>query len=128
MKLGEAISNFTSNAQTGMTTAQIISHISNLDGKINDSVFSLYPGSETFEGYPSDEDLSTVLLAAFPYEDIYFFYLMAMNALADGESDSYENYSALYNTLFGELARSYHRKAQQKNTVITCGGGICSPN
>lgn len=125
MKLGQAITAFTSCAQTRLTTAQIISHISSLDGRIHDGVIALYPGAEVFSGYPADEDLSTDLLVPYPYEDVYLAYLLSVNALYDGESDSYANYSALFNTLLSEFSKSYHRAAARRNTKISIGGAKC---
>lgn len=67
---------------------------------------------DAFMGYDHDTDPSTELVAEFPYDDIYTFYLCSKIDLQNLEIDKYNNDKELFNnayTLFSDYWTRTHR-------------------
>ena len=122
MTLGKVIYDFGNEESHPCSKEEIIAMLSAFDGRIYRSVHAKYDGAPEFEPYPEDADLTTALLVAYPYDEIYLYYLLARNAAANGNIQRYNNFTAICNSLFEEFAEDYHReKAFAKATVIREG-------
>ena len=122
MTLGEAIARYNALEENSLTTAEKISLISHLDGRLHREILSRYENAGEFSGYGEDEDLTTVLLAPFPYDDVYRTYLLAAGALYDGNTQRYNNFSTLTNSVIEEYAAFVHKNGTVKENKIRQAG------
>lgn len=85
-----------------------IKWLSNLEGRIVDSVFKTHELEEEieFEGYT---DVSEELLVEAPYDELYKYYLMAMIDFNNSETDRYSNTSAMFNASYQAFANHYNK-------------------
>jgi len=93
--------------------AQKILWLSRIDQRIFDEIMCTHQGDENtpehFDGYRQDTPPDTALLAREPYEEIYQYFLEMMIDRANLENDKYNDDAALFDELFGQYARAYHR-------------------
>ena len=66
-------------------------------------------GVVSYTGYTQDTDPGTVLIAPFPYDEIYGYYLMAQVDLQNQEIAKYNNDKALFNHAYEMLSDYWTR-------------------
>lgn len=93
-----------------------IKWLSSLDGVIKSEIIDTHESGEDieFSGYGEDADLSTVLLAPAPYDDIYIKWLEAMIDYTNGEYGKYNNSLVAYNDAYDLYQRHYNRTHMPK--------------
>ena len=94
--------------------------LSELDGIADREVFRAHEREEDmgeFTGYPPGVDLDTILMIAFPYEDIYRWYLEMKISDANGEMVRYNNAMAKYNAYYTAYQDFYNRTNMPKMTA-----------
>ena len=93
--------------------------LSELDGRIRTEIIDAYEGGEDtpFPGY-GEEDLGTVLLVPFPYDDLYVRWLEAQIDYANNEYDKYNNSAAAFNSAYTAFSGQYHRTHMPKGKKI----------
>ena len=111
MKIQEAIEKTDELMPNQYTTAQKVSWLSTLDGKIWHEVIMTHHGHQMewypFEGYTDDE---AELLVPVPYaDDVYGWYLKSRIALENNEVSKYDQYSAMFNQAYDEFTAWYNR-------------------
>ena len=80
-----------------------IAALSELDGLIHREIILKHEHpeeSETFTGYTKDTDPGTELIAPWPYDEIYGYWLMARIDEQNLEMDKYENDRAKFNAAY----------------------------
>lgn len=84
--------------------------LSNLDGRIVEEVIKKHVMDEPIEFQPYDvENLETELLVKFPHDELYEAYLKMKIDEENGETARYNNSAAMFNALYEEFAKAYHR-------------------
>lgn len=111
MKIQEAIEKTDELMPNQYTTAQKVSWLSTLDGKIWHEVIMTHHGHQMewypFEGYNDDE---AELLVPVPYaDDVYGWYLKSRIALENNEVSKYDQYSAMFNQAYEDFTAFYNR-------------------
>ena len=66
-------------------------------------------GLDVYRGYDVDTDPETVLIAPFPYDEIYGYYLMTQVDLQNQEIAKYNNDKALFNHAYDMLSDYWTR-------------------
>lgn len=88
-----------------------IAWLSKLDGRLyRETVQTHETAAADFQGYPETVDLETELLAAWPYDELYRWYLEMMIDDADGETVLYNNSAAKFNTTLAAWQAWYNRE------------------
>ena len=72
------------------------------------------PEPEPFPGYSTDTDPGTELLAPFPYDEIYLYWLACKVDYQNLEPDKYNNDRTLFNNAWNELSNWYTRTHMPK--------------
>lgn len=111
MKIQEAIEKTDELMPNQYTTAQKVSWLSTLDGKIWHEVIMTHHGHQMewypFEGYTDDE---AELLVPVPYaDDVYGWYLTSRIALENNEVSKYDQFSAMFNQAYADFTAWYNR-------------------
>lgn len=86
---------------------QKIAWLNELDGQINTELVRTHctrPGQFCFKGYDDTTDGDTVLLAPFPYDELYFYYLCAQVDNVNQEIEKYNNDRELFNNAYKLLS------------------------
>lgn len=93
--------------------ARKIEWLSRVDSRIFEELMCKHQGGanipQQFTGYTQETDPDTELFAKYPYDEMYRFYLEMQIDYANQEYDKYNNNAQLFNELWGEYARKYHR-------------------
>lgn len=74
-------------------------------------------GEMVYTGYDEDTDPGTELIAPFPYDEIYGYYLMAQVDLQNQEITKYNNDKALFNHAYDMLSDYWTRTHMPKQRV-----------
>ncbi len=94
--------------------ARKIEWLSRLDQRIFEELMCKHRGNadtpEHFDGYSQDTHPDTELLARAPYDEMYRFYLEMHIDRTNLENDKYNDDAAMFNDLWGQYARWYHRE------------------
>lgn len=91
---------------------QKIAWLNELDGQINkELVMTHYHKCDEFQfhGYDDSTEGDTVLLAPFPYDEIYFYYLCSQVDNVNQEIDKYNNDRELFNNSYKLLSDYINR-------------------
>ncbi len=77
--------------------------LSEIEGRVEVELLGLSPSRV----HPFGESTakSTPLSAPFPFDRLYWLYLVAMLDYTAGDSDRYENTAALFNSAYGDYAK-----------------------
>lgn len=114
MTLGEAIFLVDELKPNQIERARKIEWLSRLDQQIFEELMCRHVGDrdtpEEFTGYDQETDPDTVLLAKAPQDEMYRYYLELHIDLANLEYDKYNNDTVIFNDLWGQYARKYHRE------------------
>lgn len=89
-----------------------VAWLSELDGLIHRELIMTHAHTEeqeTYEGYTMDTDPDTVLLAPFPYDEIYTHYLTSQVDLQNAEIGKYNNDRTLFNNAYDTLSDYWTR-------------------
>ena len=89
--------------------------LSELDGKIKQTVIDTHEGGDkiSFTPYDHNTPLDTELLTPSPYTSVYLYYLQAEVDLYNGETKRYNNSVTLFNDAFNEFKKYYTRTHRQ---------------
>ena len=112
MTIGETINNVSSVRKGNRySEKEIISWLSELDGIIKSETIDTHVGSENvvFNGYTSETDPDTKLLAADPYGDIYIYYALAKIDFFSNDMTRYNNDMVLFNDAKRRFTDWYNR-------------------
>ena len=94
--------------------SQKMKWLSLLDGQIFEEIIKTHedPIRESFSAYI---DGNEELLVPYPYgEELYSWYLQAMIAAENAESDKYDQMMGMYNSVFTQFANWYNRTHRPK--------------
>ena len=89
-----------------------VAWLAELDGLIHRELVMSHAHTreqETFVPYTMDTDRDTVLLAPFPYDEIYTYYLSAKVDLQNMEIGMYNNDKTLFNNAYDTLSDHWTR-------------------
>lgn len=67
-----------------------------------------------FVPYSADRPMD-MLIAPFPYDEMYVVYLQAKIDEANGESARYNNTASTFNSMLSDFSKAYHRTHLPKN-------------
>lgn len=119
MTLKQAIERFDLLYPNALDIAEKRRVISELDGRINLEIFSGYDeNNASFCGYSEKTPGDTLLLAQFPFDDLYIKALCAENDAVSGDINRYNNSAALFNSSWEQYAAYYNRVHHHKSTNI----------
>lgn len=92
--------------------------LSMLDGKIKLEIIDTHEGGEGVNFVPYDDitPLTTVLLAPYPWDDLYIKYLEAQIDYYSGDTDRYNNSVAVYNEAYEAFSNWYNRNHMPRPT------------
>lgn len=79
--------------------------IAELDGLLAANVFLMSPAEILQVHYSYPEDMETMVLADFPYDNLYDYWLIAKIDFMNGEYERYENTMQLYNAAYSSFVR-----------------------
>ena len=89
-----------------------IAWLSELDGLIHKEIILKHEHTteqETFSGYTEDTDPDTDLLAPWPYDEMYTYWLMARIDELNQETDKYNADRAKFENAYGEMQDWWNR-------------------
>lgn len=103
MTIGKCIDMAQSISPYKLKREVIVRWISELEGKISVELFNKHP--DTLKEYGEDAQDVTVLAVPFPYDQVYWMYLVAMLDLAYGDNTRYGNSAGVFNSAFESYAK-----------------------
>lgn len=120
MTIAECIGRVDSVKPNQYSTEEKVRWLSYLDGSIRKEIIERHelPVVETpeteetateFTGYSTDR-LTDILIAPFPYDELYVAYLKAKIDEENGETAKYNNSASTFNGLLQDFQRAYHRE------------------
>lgn len=120
MKISDAIERLDELKSNAYTESEKVRWLSQLDSMIKRMMIDTHEGGEkcTFTGYDENTDMSTVLLAEEPFDDIYIYYLAAQIDLANMEYDRYNNSIMVFTDKYQDFADWYNRTHLPKGSQI----------
>ena len=90
--------------------------LSDFDGRLYSELLVHYEGApQVFAGYGEATPPDTLLLAEYPYDDIYLKLLCAENDAVCGDIARYNNSAALFNAAYNDYAAHINRTRRRKN-------------
>ena len=101
--------------------AEKIRWLSTLEGMIKDEIADTHEGWQT--PLPTGGDLTggDTLFAPPPYDDVYFFWIMAKIDFTNGEFDAYANSAAAFNSVYSAFADHVNRTKTPQTAEIKYG-------
>ncbi len=118
MTIRQAITQADLDRRNDISEREKIGFLSELDMKIKNAVFDHYTDSNVpadFKGY-DETAYDAELLVQEPYTDVYLYWLQAKAALANGDSEQYNNWNALFQTAYGNFFNYYNKTHTRKNS------------
>lgn len=111
MTIAEALSGIDARKRNGITEEIKIEWLSELDGRVYNSIISTHEGGNIKEcpHYDTNTLRTTELLISAPYERLYLLWLEAQIDYTSGEINRYSNSFTMFNALFEEYAKNYNR-------------------
>lgn len=111
MTIIEAINRVDSLIPNNYSREVKINWLSILDGIIKNEIIDTHEGASgvVFNKYTDDTPLDTVLLAPFPYDDIYVYFLESRIHYSNEEYDEYNNAVTMYNAMYTDYANYYNK-------------------
>ena len=111
MTIIEAISRIDTIKPNTYEQHEKVKWLSTLDGIIKAEIIDTHEGADgvTFGGYDGDTPLTTELLVAAPYDDIYLFWLESRIDYWNGEIGRYNNSTDMYSTAYSAYESYYNR-------------------
>ena len=121
MTLEKAIEAFDAERNNGVSMAEKIRWLSQLDYKISSDI-TVPRGDEEFKGYTVSTPLDTVLRAPDEYGEIYPLYLNMKLDYMNGELARFNNSALLFNNTYRDMSNFINRqRAVIKQTEIKAG-------
>ena len=121
MTLEKAIEAFDAERSNGVSMAEKIRWLSQLDYKISSDI-TVPRGDEEFKGYTVSTPLNTVLRAPDEYGEIYPLYLNMKLDYMNGELARFNNSALLFNNTYRDMSNFINRqRAVIKQTEIKAG-------
>ena len=121
MTLEKAIEAFDAERSNGVSMAEKIRWLSQLDYKISSDI-TVPRGDEEFKGYTVSTPLDTVLRAPDEYGEIYPLYLNMKLDYMNGELARFNNSALLFNNTYRDMSNFINRqRAVIKQTEIKAG-------
>ena len=120
MTIHEAIDNLDEMKPNMMSNRLKIAALGRLDGLIMSEIISKHEGAEdypAFTGYTEETDPGTVLLAPWPYDEMYTYWLMAEVDRQTMETDKYNNDMVTFNQKY-EMFHDYWRRNHMPLTNV----------
>lgn len=127
MTVGECIAQVDKLKPNKFSIADKVRWLSDIDGMICRELIDTHedsPLTGEFTGYEEGVDDETVLIAPFPYDQLYRWYLESQIDLGNAEITKYNNSKTLYNTAYLTFTDWYNRTHLPKQTggyVFTSG-------
>lgn len=120
MTIGEAVKQCSRMKPSQYGKEDMIRWLSQLDGQIYTEILRTHEGAPAlpFQGYDDQTPEDTVLLAVYPYDRLYSYYLGAMVDYANAEYARYNNGMLQFNQAFQEYARWYNRTHRNQEVCI----------
>ena len=121
MTIMQAIQEADNLVPNAYTTAEKVAWLSSLDGLINREVVSTHEERSDrieFSEYDENTPMDTLLLARFPYDNIYVPWLCSKIELANDEITKYNNHIMVFNTLYTQFVNAYNRENEPNGTKI----------
>ena len=90
-----------------------IDWLSELDGLILKEIILKHehaPEDEIFQGYNEETDQGQELLAPFPYDEIYTFWMLSKIDMTNKEYDKYNNDRVMFNNAYDTLSDYWTRE------------------
>lgn len=112
MTIYEAIDTLDEKKPNMMSNRLKIAALSRLDGLVWNEIIRRHEGYEDFEtftGYTESTDPGTELLAPWPYDEMYVYWLMAEVDQQTLETDKYNNDMILFNQKY-DMFHDYWRR------------------
>lgn len=112
MTVSEAIALVDTLKPNKISTSVKIKWLSDIDGLICRELLDTHEGNpmpEPFKGYREDADEGTVLIAPFPYDVLYRWYLESQIDLSNMEITKYNNSRSLFNNAYLTYTDWYNR-------------------
>lgn len=112
MTIYEAIDNLDEKKPNMMSNRLKIAALSRLDGLIFEEIIKKHAGREEYEnftGYTEATDPGTELLAPWPYDEMYVYWLMAEVDQQTMETDKYNNDMIMFNQKY-EMFHDFWRR------------------
>lgn len=112
MTIQEAITKVNLLRPNHIPDEQKVNWLSELDGMIHREIVLKHehPAElDTFGGYDGNTDPNTKLLAPFPYDELYTYYLFAQCDLTNLEIQKYNNDKTLFNNAYDTLSDYWTR-------------------
>lgn len=119
MKIREAIALVDRMKPNRFTEEEKIRWLSDIDGMIARELVETHensPLSGEFTGYTA-EDLDKELIAPFPYDQLYRWYLESQIDIGNMEMNKYNNSKTLYNSAYLTFTDWYNRTHMPKQEV-----------
>lgn len=122
MTISEAINKIDALKFNTYTQAEKVSWLSTLDGLIKNEIVNMHEGAEEveFTGYGESTPTDTVLIAPFPYDDMYIKWLEAQIDYTNAEYDKYDNSKLAFNTLYSAFYNWYTRTHKPIGKQFKC--------
>lgn len=112
MKVGEAIALVDRQKPNKFSAEEKYRWLSEIDGLIVRELIDTHEGSPlsgAFTGYQIPDDEKTELLAPFPYDKLYRWYLESKIDLGNMEIGKYNNSNSLFNSAYLTFSDHYNR-------------------
>lgn len=120
MTISEAIVGVDSRKRNVIAEEVKIGWLSELDGRVYNDLIATHQGGESIAPpeYTENTVRETVLLIPHPYDKIYVLWLEAQIDFAGGDTARYLNSYAMFNSVYTDFSRWYHRNHMPKGTKL----------
>lgn len=112
MKIKDALERIDGLRPNTYRDSEKIAWLSALDARIHKEVLMTHEHTqpeESFTGYTTQTDRDTELLACFPYDTLYLYYLESQMDYSNGEMGKFNNSAAMFNSAYAEYANYINR-------------------
>lgn len=124
MTIAEALSGIDARKRNVVPEPIKIEWLSELDGRVYTDIISTHEGGEITElpKYDVNTLKTQKLLIPAPYERVYLLWLEAQIDYQSGEINRYANAFSMFNSLFVEFTKYYHRTHMPKSADAKYSG------
>lgn len=122
MTISEAINQIDTLKVNTYSQKEKIEWLSRVDGMIKKNIIDTHEDGDNvvFNGYTSDTNLDTELLAPHPYDELYIRWLEAQIDYANAEYGKYNNSITTYNATVANYESYYNRQHMPKGKSFKC--------
>lgn len=117
MTIAEALSGIDTRKRNTVPEEIKIEWLSELDGRVYNDIITTHEGGNVTElpKYDTNTLKTENLLIPAPYERVYLLWLEAQIDYANGEINRYANSYSMFNSMYMEFAKYYHRTHMPKS-------------